>query len=42
MIGAMPDLPDRVLTDRRPDVASDMWAYQSAYPVVYTKAKEVW
>ena len=42
MIGAMPDLPDRLLTDRSPNVTSYTSAYRSAYPVVYTKAKEVW
>ena len=42
MIGAMPDLSERLLTDRSFDTPSYTSAYRSAYPVVYTKAKEVW
>jgi hypothetical protein len=42
MIGAMPDPSDRLLIDRSLDTPSYTSAYRSAYPVVYTKAKEVW
>jgi hypothetical protein len=42
MIGAMPDLSERLLTDRSFDTPSYTSAYRSAYPIVYTKAKEVW
>jgi len=41
MIGAMPKLRFHLLTDGASDTAGDTQAYESAYTVVYTKAKEV-
>ena len=42
MIGAMPDLSERLLTDRSFDTPSYTSAYRSAYPVAHTNAMEVW